>query len=78
MPRTLISARPLFLMLLMIANFSQSIEAQQTNPDDAYQLGPDSQRQDGVPQGAVTKHEWTSQIFEGTVREYHVYIPKTV
>lgn len=69
MPRTLISFRPLFLMLLMIANFSQSTQAQQTNPDDVYQLGADSQRQDGVSQGTVTKHEWTSQIFEGTDRK---------
>ena len=76
MLRTLISSRPLFLMLLMIANFSQSTQAQQANPDDVYLLGADSKRQDGVPQGTVTKHEWTSQIFEGTVREYHVYIPK--
>jgi enterochelin esterase family protein len=50
--------------------------AQQANPDDAYELGPDSKRQDGVPQGTVTKHEWTSTIFEGTKREYFVYVPK--
>lgn len=47
-----------------------------TDPDTAYQLGPESQRQDGVPEGVVTKHEWTSQVFEGTRREYFVYIPK--
>ena len=76
MPRITTSLRPLLLLLLMITSISSGTQAQQTNPDDAYQLGPDSQRQDGVPQGAVTKHEWTSQIFEGTVREYHVYIPK--
>lgn len=43
--------------------------------DDQYQLGPDSQRQDGVPRGKVTKHTWTSDIFEGTVRDYWVYVP---
>jgi len=42
---------------------------------DDYQLGPDSQRQAGVPQGNVTKHEWTSQVFPGTVRDYWVYVP---
>ena len=45
------------------------------DPDAIYELGPESQRQDGVPQGTVTVHTWTSQVFEGTTREYHVYIP---
>jgi len=41
-----------------------------------YELGPDSQRQEGVPRGAVTKHEFTdSKIFPGTVRDYWVYVP---
>ncbi len=43
--------------------------------DSLYKLGPDSQRKDGVPQGTVTKHEWTSDVFEGTIREYYVYVP---
>jgi enterochelin esterase-like enzyme len=43
---------------------------------DEYKLGLDSERHDGVPQGTVTKHEWKSQIFEGTIREYWVYVPK--
>lgn len=42
---------------------------------DDYPLGPDSQRQDGVPQGVVTKRSWTSHIFPGTVRDYWVYVP---
>jgi enterochelin esterase family protein len=45
------------------------------DPDAPYVLGPDSRRQDGVPVGRVTKHEWTSQIFPETVREYFVYVP---
>ena len=40
-----------------------------------YVLGPDSQRQPGVPQGKVTKLEWTSQIYPGTVRDYWIYVP---
>ena len=40
-----------------------------------YVLGPDSQRQPGVPRGVVTKHEWRSTIFPGTVRDYWVYVP---
>lgn len=38
-------------------------------------LGPDSQRQPGVPQGAVTRHEWRSTLYPGTVRSYWVYVP---
>jgi len=40
-----------------------------------YALGADSQPQPGVPQGAVTQHEWRSEIFPGTARDYYVYVP---
>lgn len=40
-----------------------------------YQLGPDSTRQAGVPQGKVTKYTWTSKIYPGTTRDYWVYAP---
>ncbi|HZP82431.1 MAG TPA: SMP-30/gluconolactonase/LRE family protein [Chthonomonadaceae bacterium] len=43
---------------------------------DDYPLGPDSQRQPGVPQGTVTRYAWTSRIFPGTERSYWVYVPK--
>ena len=42
---------------------------------EEYTLGPDSQRQAGVPQGKVTKYTWTSKIYPGTVRDYWVYVP---
>src|SRR5262245_29680308 len=42
---------------------------------EEYVLGPDSMRQPGVPQGKVTKHEWKSTIYAGTVRDYWVYVP---
>ena len=43
---------------------------------DDYQHGPDSRRQDGVPQGTVTRSTWTSsQVFPGTVRDMWVYVP---
>jgi len=44
-------------------------------PAEEYSLGPDSQRQPGVPQGTVTKYQWTSKIYPGTVRDYWVYVP---
>ena len=44
---------------------------------DDYTLGPESQRQEGVPQGTVTVRRWTtSKIYPGTQREYMVYVPK--
>ena len=42
---------------------------------DDYQLGPDSKPKEGVPKGTVTKHQWKSQIFPGTERDYWVYVP---
>lgn len=42
---------------------------------EPYKHGPDSERQDGVPQGKVTKHTWKSKIFEGTTRDYYLYVP---
>lgn len=42
---------------------------------DEYPLGPDSERQAGVPQGKVTQYTWNSKIFPGTTRNYWVYVP---
>ncbi|MEI7435460.1 MAG: alpha/beta hydrolase-fold protein [bacterium] len=38
-------------------------------------LGPDAQRQPDVPRGTVTRAEWRSTIFPGTLRDYYVYVP---
>jgi len=41
-----------------------------------YVLGPDSQRQPGVPQGTVTKYSLRStEVYPGTERDYWVYVP---
>jgi enterochelin esterase family protein len=43
---------------------------------DDYVLGPDSQRQAGVPQGRVEgPHVFKSEVFAGTIRNYWVYVP---
>jgi enterochelin esterase-like enzyme len=43
---------------------------------DDYQLGKDSMRQEGVPRGKVTEHDWnTSKIYPGTERKYWIYVP---
>jgi len=65
--RTLIIA---LFILLFVSAFNATAD------DSQYKLEPDSQRHDGVPVGKVTKHEWKSQIFEDTIREYFVYVPE--
>src|SRR5258708_28460980 len=41
-----------------------------------YSLGPDSQPQDGVPKGTVTKHVLAAGVFyPGTPHNYSVYVP---
>jgi enterochelin esterase family protein len=61
--------RPLMLFVCLLA-------APCLRAADDYTLGPDSQRQPGVPQGKVTEHEWNqSQVFPGTERKYWVYVP---
>ena len=43
---------------------------------DDYQPGPDSTEQPGVPQGTMEKFVHKSQVFENTVRDVWVYVPK--
>jgi len=40
-----------------------------------YDLGADSQRVEGVPQGKVSEGVWKSTVFAGTIRQYWVYVP---
>jgi enterochelin esterase family protein len=40
-----------------------------------YNPAPESLPRDKVPRGTVTKAQWKSKIFEGTVRDYYVYVP---
>ena len=46
-----------------------------TAEEKKYELGPDSQRVEGVPQGKVTEGVWKSTVFAGTIRQYWVYVP---
>ncbi len=55
----------LFLLLITTACLSQ---------DSLYKLGPDSQRQPGVPKGSITKYEWESKLYNN-FREFYVYVP---
>lgn len=61
--------RMLLVFALMLALVSLGVAA------DDYKLGPDSNRQDGVPVGKVTKLKWTSTVFKDTVRDVSIYVP---
>ncbi|RLS35939.1 MAG: esterase family protein [Planctomycetota bacterium] len=62
------------MMRLMICALWLALTSVLVAGDEEYVLGPDSQRQEGVPKGTVTEHLWKSQIFEGTIRRYWVYV----
>jgi enterochelin esterase-like enzyme len=69
MDRTrLLSRMSLGLLVALAASGLQAAED--------YKYGPDSERHDGVPEGVVTQHQWTSKVFAGTERDYWVYVPK--
>ena len=65
----------LICTLAAVLAIAASILAQEVPKPQEYVLGPDSQRHAGVPQGTVTKYEWTSKIYSGTVRDYWIYVP---
>jgi enterochelin esterase-like enzyme len=58
-------------LVLLASNFFHVVRA----ADEPYKFGADSERHEGVPQGKVTNHEWRSQVFPDTVREYFLYVP---
>lgn len=68
------SAGLLGTALLSVALLASSAHAAPT--DDVYLLGPDSQPQEGVPQGKVIGPlTLASQVFPDTTRHYWVYVP---
>ena len=57
--------RPLLFLITLSTALAQT-----------YSLGPDSQRKEGIPKGAVTKHSFvSSKLYPGTTRDYWVYVP---
>jgi len=60
--------------ILFAATILAPLAARSQEP---YQLGADSQVQQGVPMGEVTQHRYVSQkIFPGTERDYWIYVPQ--
>lgn len=61
---------------MMLTAAASSIAWAQPNE---YRLGPDSQFNPWIPQGAVTRHVFTAtdkSLFPGTRRDYWIYVPK--
>ena len=44
-------------------------------PADENTLGPDSERQTGVPTGTLTQYKNVSRVFPGSVHDWWVYVP---
>src|SRR5688572_14579331 len=64
--------RILAVALLLL---TQAQEKPKIDERKLYPFGPDSQRQEGVPKGTVTKWTWKSTVFAGTVRDCWTYVP---
>lgn len=64
------------LLAIAICSDLTPVRADEVDPDAQYVVGEDSQRREGVLRGEVTKHVWNSTVFEGTTREYYVYVPR--
>ena len=66
----LLNRNPWLLAMLLVSVTSLAYA------QSKYQYGPNSQRQEGVPQGKVTQHRWeNSKVFLGTQRDYWIYVP---
>ena len=71
-----ISVRRILCIFVVTSLFASTAFCQEPSVEMRYPYGPDSMRQEGVPQGKVTEHVWKdSQVFEGTIRRYYVYVP---
>lgn len=67
----------LLYSLLLVACFISPSLAQQKPAEESYPVHPDMKKQDGVPEGTVTRGTFDqSTLYPGTTREYAVYIPK--
>ena len=64
----------LFLVLVLFV-FGFSLESSGESSTLVFNKGPDSERQDGVPRGKVTRHEWRSDLLEATLRQWYLYVP---
>src|SRR4029077_454493 len=59
-------------LLVAMVFFGSSLALQ---AKDDYKFGPDFMEQPNVPKGKLHKFTWKSNIFEGTVRDWGIYVP---
>ena len=62
------------VVLFLICNCLSPLRGKEEK-QPSFDLGPDSNRQAGVPRGKVTRHEWRSSILDGTLRQWYLYVP---
>ena len=68
--------RPALAAITLCAALTMSLSGEEKPKPAKYDLGKDSQVQDGVPKGKVTEGVWTSTTaLPGTIRQYWVYVP---
>ena len=53
----------------------QAVGEPRTVQIENFPLTAASEEQPGVPRGTVTQHQWKSNVFAGTERDYWVYVP---
>jgi enterochelin esterase-like enzyme len=75
--QSLISERLLMIGRILLSLLNLAVVFGVVYAKDDYQLGPDSMVQPNVPKGELHEHKnWESKIFDGTVRDFWVYVPK--
>jgi hypothetical protein len=68
--------RPFSVALVVFLSGALAVGAESAPAaTDHYLIGPDSQPQDGVPKGTVTKASIVSQVYGGRTFNYQVYVP---
>lgn len=78
MPILFLRVIALIPLLSTVALALQDSKPAPSSPVDErklYPLGPDSQRQEGVPKGTVTAWKWKSNVFARTERDCWTYVP---
>jgi enterochelin esterase-like enzyme len=69
-PRLIVAA-----LLMSMVCLAVSARQDKPKPKRRYEHGPDSQEQNGVPRGKVTKLHWKSKVFPDTERDWWIYVP---
>ena len=63
-------------LLLTVALVALSVGA--SAQSSTYELGPDSQRQPGVPRGEIEHLRWEdSTVYPNTERDWWIYVPRS-